>query len=94
MQEEIKKLVEEIRDEQCVPYFITNESIELKVKEAIYDTNEKVGYKINYDEDLTARSYIKNYYMYSASFRLAEFRKIYAGDLIDLQIKYNKDTNL
>jgi hypothetical protein len=89
-----KDLMQEIRDEQNVPYFVKDETILTIVKEAIYDTNAKVGKEIDYVNDLTARSFIKSYYLYASTFRLAEFREIYAGDLYDLQIKYNKDSNL
>lgn len=88
------KFVEEIREEQNIPYFITDATILNIIKEAIYDTNSKVGFEIDYDTDLSARAYIKNYYLYAATYRLAEFRELYSGDLIDLQIKYNKDSNL
>ena len=35
--------MQEIRDEQNVPYFVKDETILTIVKEAIYDTNAKVG---------------------------------------------------
>lgn len=88
------KLIQEIRDEQNVPYFVDDKTILTIVKEAIYDTNKKVGAEIDYESDLTARSFVKNYYLYASTYRLAEFREIYAGDLYDLQIRYNKDTSV
>ena len=88
---QISTILEEIKQEH--PF--TNDSALVNyIKEAEYDINQAVGEKINYDDDLEARSLLKNYVLYSNYKRLAEFKELYGGDYAELQIKYNRDTNV
>ena len=89
---EIQNLVEEIIQEQHA--IEDEETLEVYIKEAEYDINYSVGYKINYETDLSARSLLKNYVLYSRYKRLAEFKQIYGGEYALLQAKYYKPSEL
>ena len=90
-----KTLVNEIKGEQQISPFFDDNVIENYVKEAEFDINKSVGSKIDYTKDLRARSLLKNYVLYANHKRLAEFKQLYAGEYIELQIEYyDKDTNI
>ena len=73
---QIKKLVQEIREEQQISPFFADETIEQYIKEAEYDINDHCGTKIDYEKDLKARSLLKNYVLYANHKKLAEWRRI------------------
>ena len=91
---QIKKLITEIRKEQHISPFEEDEVLQGYIKEAEYDINESSGAKINYEEDLKARSLLKNYVLYSRFSRLAEFKQLYAGEYANLQAKYYKPSDV
>ena len=91
---QIKKLITEIRKEQHISPFEEDEVLQGYIKDAEYDINESSGAKINYEEDLKARSLLKNYVLYSRFSRLAEFMQLYAGEYANLQAKYYKPSDV
>lgn len=91
---QLKIIVSEIKAEQQIsPFFDDNILIQL-VKEAEFNINEQVGEAIKYEDDLQARSLLKNHVLYANHKRLAEFKQLYGGEYVELQIKYNRDTNV
>lgn len=92
--EQIQKLLQEIKREQHPSPFKEDEEFIGYIKEGEYDINDFCGAKINYDEDLDARSLLKNYVLYADYKRLAEFKELYRADYAKLQAKYYKPTNV
>lgn len=90
----ISDLIEEIRNEQSISPRQKDTVFKQYLCEGIYSINKAVGFEINYDEDLEARSLLKNYVLYANYKRLAEFKELYEKDYVSLQIKYNKDSNI
>lgn len=86
--EKSKKIIQEIRAEQQISPFISDDSIINYIKEGIYDINNSSGFNIDYDKDLIARSLLKNYVLYANHKRLAEFKELYTPDYAKLQAKY------
>lgn len=91
---QIKKIVDEIREEQHISPFEEEKVLEGYIKEAEYDINKSSGTKINYEEDLKARSLLKNYVLYARFKRLAEFKQLYVGEYANLQAEYYKPSNV
>ena len=91
---QISTILKEIKVEQQISPYFDDSALTNYIKEGEYDINKAVGKKINYDDDLEARSLLKNYVLYSNYKRLAEFKELYGGDYAELQIKYNRDTNV
>lgn len=89
-----EELLQEIIDEQHISPFEEESVIIGYIKEAEYDINETCGEDIDYDDDLKARSLLKNYVFYAREKRLAEFKQLYAGEYAVLQAKYYKPTDL
>lgn len=95
MQEDnIKKLLNEIKIEQKISPLRNLEELIPKIKEGIYDIENDVGYYIDFDDDLKARSLLKNYVLFADHNLLAEFKEKYFKEYIELQFKYNKDSNI
>lgn len=88
----ISDLIKEIRDEQSISPRQKDTVFKQYLFEGIYSINKAVGFEIDYDEDLEARSLLKNYVLYANYKRLAEFKELYEKDYVSLQIKYNKDS--
>lgn len=91
---QIKKLITEIRKEQHISPYEEEEVLRGYIKEAEYDINNHTGAKINYEEDLKARSLLKNYVLYSRFSRLAEFKQLYIGEYANLQAEYYKPSDI
>lgn len=85
---QIEKLLKEIKSEQHLSPFKEDEEIISYIKEGEFDINYIVGKEINYDEDLQARSLLKNYVLYADNKRLAEFKELYGGEYAFLQARY------
>lgn len=92
--EEYNEIVLEIRKEQAISPAIKDETILQYVKEGIYDINDTCGCKINFNENLLARSLLKNYVLYANYKRLAEFKELYSGEYVRLQRDCYIDSNL
>ena len=88
------KVLEEIKAEQQISPFFNDDTLTNYIKEAEYDVNYSVGEEIDYESDLEARSLLKNYVLYANHKRLAEFKELYRGEYAELQIKYNRDTDV
>lgn len=84
----IKKLLSEIRIEQHISPSIDDNTLINYIKDGMYNINEESGFLINYEEDLKARSLIKNYVLYARYNRIAEFKEMYIDDYTKLQAKY------
>lgn len=86
MTDDNELLLKEIKNEQhpLEDDFTLNSYI----KEAQYDINDAVGFKIDFGKDLKARKLLKNYVFYERYKRLAEFKQLYIGEYADLQAKY------
>lgn len=91
---QLTALINEIRNEQHISDCETDEVIKSYVKDGIYDINKNVGAKINYEKDLKARRLLKNFVLYVRYQRLAEFKELYGGDILELQIEYYEATNI
>lgn len=85
---QIDKILKEIKSEQHLSPFKEDEEIISYIKEGEFDINHVVGKEINYDEDLQARSLLKNYVLYADNKRLAEFKEFYGGEYAFLQARY------
>lgn len=85
---QIEKILKEIKSEQHLSPFKEDEEIISYIKEGEFDINHIVGKEINYDEDLQARSLLKNYVLYADNKRLAEFKELYGGEYAFLQARY------
>ena len=92
--EQLEKLVTEIREEQHISQNEEDKTLEEHIKEAEYDINENIGFEIDYDKDLKARALLKNYILYRRFNRLAEFKQLYGGEYAYLQTKYYKPSNV
>lgn len=86
--ENLEKLIKEIRVEQQIHPLFPNEAIQNYIYEGMHDINQVAGTQIDYDDDLSARSLLKNYVLYAHHKRLAEFREVYLSEYTKLQIKY------
>ena len=62
---QIEKILKEIKSEQHLSPFKEDEEIISYIKEGEFDINHVTGKEINYDEDLQARSLLKNYVLYA-----------------------------
>lgn len=91
---EIENFIEEVRNENHITPFRTNEEFIPYVKDGEFDINEYCGTKINYTEDLQARRLLKNYVLYADYKRLAEFKQLYIGEYDALQRKYFINSNI
>lgn len=85
---QINEILKEIKDEQQIPSFFNNQILINYIKEAEYNINLNSGVTIDYDDDLDARSLLKNYVLYANHKRLAEFKQLYCGEYAKLQAKY------
>ncbi len=92
--EQVLKLVSEIRREQQVSPSLPDTNFISYVKQGEFDINEVAGCNINYETDLHARELLKNYVLYANHKRLAEFKELYLPEYVTLQLRYNRDTNI
>lgn len=83
-----KKLLQEIKREQHLSPFKEDEEILGYINAGTYDINDACGTEIDYEEDLQARSLLKNYVLYADYKRLAEFKQLYGAEYAHLQAKY------
>jgi len=90
----LEKLKKEIRQEQRLSPLFPDESIANFIREGMQDINNVIGIEVDYDTDLEARSLLKYYVLYANHMRLAEFREVYAGEYVKLQIKYLNSTDI
>lgn len=86
--DQINEILKEIKDEQQIPSFFNDQILINYIKEAEYNINQNSGVTIDYDDDLDARSLLKNYVLYANHKRLAEFKQLYCGEYAKLQAKY------
>lgn len=91
---QISTILKEIKVEQQISPYFDDSALTNYIKEAEYDINNAVGKMVDYEEDLEARSLLKNYVLYANHKRLAEFKELYRGEYAELQIKYNRDTDV
>ena len=91
---QLNKVLEEIKAEQQISPYFDDSALTNYIKEGEYDINNAVGKIVDYEEDLEARSLLKNYVLYANHKRLAEFKELYRGEYAELQIKYNRDTDV
>ena len=94
MEEEIEKIILEVRQEQSISPNISDQMLKNYVKEGIYDINDNCGMEIDYSKNLKARSLLKNYVLYANYNRLAEFKELYRGEYFALQAEYYKAASL
>lgn len=93
-EEQISKLLIEIKLEQHTSPFKEDEEIIGYIKEAEYNINTQSGAKIDYEKDLDARSLLKNYVLYADHKILAEFKELYGADYENLKAKYYNPTDV
>lgn len=92
--EQIQKLLKEIKQEQHPSPFKDDEEFIGYIKDGEYDINKVCGAKIDYEKDLKARSLLKNYVLYADYKKLAEFRELYGAEYALLQADYYKPTDV
>lgn len=85
-------LLEEIRTEKKISPLKNMEEFKNVLLTGIYDIETCIGYYIDFDKDLKARSLLINYVLYSIHNLLAKFKEDYLNEYTELQIKYNSDT--
>lgn len=90
----VKGILTEIRREHTISPKIPDENLVDYIKEGMYDINNYVGCMIKYEDDLKARTLLKNYVLYAEYKRLAEFKELYMRDYNELQAQYNRDTSV
>lgn len=86
------KLLEEIKEEQQIPSFSPDGPLVNFIKEGKYFLQYLTKTDIDYEEDLQARSLLKNYVFYANHGQLDKFMEVYQYAYIELQIKYIKDS--
>lgn len=91
---QIDKLLQEIKQEQHPSSFKEDKEFIGYIKDGEYDINDFCGTEIDYDEDLKARSLLKNYVLYADYKRLAEFKQLYGEEYAYLQAKYYKPASV
>lgn len=90
----IEQLLEEIRVEQKISPLRNISELENILKEGIYDIEYNVGNYIDFDVDLQARSLLKDYVLFADHNMKSKFKEEYSTEYINLQFKYNKDSNI
>lgn len=90
----LEKLLEEIKIEQKISPLRNITDLSNLLKSGIYDIEYYVGYFIDFDKDLQARDLLKNYVLFSDHNLKSKFKEEYIDEYINLQIKYNSDTNV
>ncbi len=90
----INKLLEDIKIEQQVSPFLNEKIIVDFILEGIFDIENNIGFKIDFEKDLKARALLKNYVLYARYKRLAEFKQLYGGEYIELQRQYYTNSQL
>lgn len=91
---QIDNLLKEIKQEQHPSPFKEDKEFVGYIKDGEYDINSACGAEIDYEEDLKARSLLKNYVLYADYKRLAEFKQLYGAEYALLQAKYYKPTDV
>ncbi len=89
-----KELLEDIKIEQQVSPFFSEKIILNFINDGIFDIENNVGFEIDFEKDLKARSLLKNYVLYARYKRLAEFKQLYGGEYIELQRQYYANSQL
>ena len=89
-----EKLLQEIKQEQHLSPSKEDEEILGYIKDGKYDIDQVCGTEIDYEEDLQARSLLKNYVLYADYKRLVEFKQLYGAEYAHLQAKYYQFANL
>lgn len=92
---DIHKLLDEIIDEQQISPYEQKEILINYIKEGEYDINRACGKIINFSEDLKARFLLKSYVLYARYKKIPEFKMLFGGEYIGLQIEYyNQNSEL
>lgn len=86
----IQNILKEFLEEKRISSFEKTTGFEKKIKTAMQDISENlIGSKIDFKEDLVARDLVKEYVFYDFYNRLPEFKERYANEFTKLQFKYN-----
>lgn len=87
-------LINEIRVENQLSPLFSDDAINIYIDSGIQEIDNACGVEVDYEEDLEARTLLKNYVLYSHHKRLAEFREVYVSEYTKLQIKYYSTPNI
>lgn len=90
----LNSLIKEIIRDHQLDSYTDEEVIKDYIKDGIYDINNSVGSEIDYENDLCAKSLLKNYVAYAMYKKLSEFKELYQGEYAKLQIWYNRDSEI
>ena len=94
VENQVHMILQEVKREQHSSPFKEDEEFIQYIRDGMYDINKNCGMKINYEEDLQAKSLLKNYVLYADNKRLAEFKQLYGAEYAFLQAKYYKPSSL
>lgn len=88
----LKQLCKEEREEYQIPPFFKDEALQNLFKEGDAYLRTKVKL-INYDEDLVARSILKNQVFYAFHKKLDEFESNYSSNILGWQFSKIERSN-
>lgn len=86
--ESINKLIIEIREEYQIPLFFDSKALENFIFEGS-DELSKLVEEFDVDNDLTARSLLKNYVNYAFNKRTNEFFELYLTRILSWRLSKN-----
>lgn len=89
----IDSLIKELRDEYQIPPFYSNKSLTSNLKEGAHELSRFVE-EPDFQEDMTARSLLKNYVYYAFFKKTHEFFNNYNNDLVSWQMSKIGSTGL
>lgn len=93
-EDSLKNILEEIRIEQKISPLRDINELKTYLNQGIYDIEYYSGKYIDFDEDLQARELLKNYVLFADHNMKSKFKEEYSDEYIQLQIKYNRDSDL
>lgn len=91
--EQIKILTKEIRSEFQIPPYFEDSALENCILEGEYEFTKLVP-NVNFQEDLAAKSLLKNYVYYAYFKRLDDFYVNYNAKIISWQLGQFDDTSI
>lgn len=86
MEESIKTIVDEVREDFQIPPYFPDTALERLVNEGIAYLN-MLNDGANLATDMVYRSLLKNYTYYAFHHRLSEYRENYAADILTWQLE-------
>lgn len=86
--EKDEELLKEVKSHLRITWSEEDDDISKLIKEAKQHLSEKVGAKIDYSIDLSARRLLKEYCRYVRNYSKEYFEQNFIDDIVSLQLKY------